>query len=301
MSTALVIGESLIDVVNDAGRVSEHPGGSPMNVAVGLARLGRDVELATWIGADDHGRSIEAHVGADNVRLSGPSRGAERTPTATATLTGGQASYEFDLEWALPSVTIPDDCVVVHTGSLACGIEPGRQVVAQTVAAARDCATITFDPNCRPSLLGDPAAARHDVEQFVRLADVVKASDEDLEWLGEGADPVEMLTDWMGLGPKIGILTMGEHGVVAMTAAGVEIRVPGERTKVVDTVGAGDSFMSATIDSLWTTGLLGAEHRMDLGRIQPDVFRQGMQRAAHIAAITVSRAGANPPRSSELG
>ena len=110
-----------------------------------------------------------------------------------------------------------------------------------------------------------------------------------------------MLTDWMGLGPKIGILTMGEHGVVAMTAAGVEIRVPGERTEVVDTVGAGDSFMSATIDSLWTTGLLGAEHRMDLGRIQPDVFRQVMQRAAHIAAITVSQAGANPPRSSELG
>ncbi|MGK2310209.1 carbohydrate kinase family protein [Cutibacterium sp. V947] len=301
MSTALVIGESLIDVVNDAGRVSEHPGGSPMNVAIGLARLGRDVELATWIGHDDHGREIEAHVGADNVRLSSSSRDADRTSTATATLTGGQASYEFDLEWALPSVQIPADCVVVHTGSLACGIAPGRQVVAETVAAARDSATITFDPNCRPSLLGDPGTARHGVEQFVRLADVVKASDEDLTWLGEGADPVEMLAGWMGMGPKIGILTMGEHGVVAMTSAGVEIRVPGEQTEVVDTVGAGDSFMSATIDGLWAAGLLGAEHRADLGRIQPDILRQVMHRAAHVAAITVSRAGANPPRSNELG
>ena len=300
MSTALVIGESLIDVVNDAGRVSEHPGGSPMNVAVGLARLGREVELATWIGPDSHGQSIEAHVGADNVRLSRSSRGADRTSTATATLTGGQASYDFDLEWALPSVQMPDDCVVVHTGSLACGIAPGRQVVAETVATARGSATITFDPNCRPSLLGDPSTARHDVEQFVRLADVVKASDEDLAWLGEGSDPVEMLTEWMGLGPKIGILTMGEHGVVAMTASGVEIRIPGERADVVDTVGAGDSFMSATIDGVWTAGLLGAEHRVDLGRIEARILRQVMQRAAHIAAITVSRAGANPPRSSEL-
>ncbi|WCC79922.1 carbohydrate kinase [Cutibacterium equinum] len=301
MSTALVIGESLIDIVNDAGRVSEHPGGSPMNVAVGLARLGRDVELATWIGSDDHGRMIEAHVGADNIRLSSSSRGADHTSTATATLTGGQASYEFDLEWALPSVQIPTDCVVVHAGSLACVIAPGHRVVAETVAAARDLATITFDPNCRPSVLGDPGAARHDVEQFVRLADVVKASDEDLTWLAEGGDPVDMLTSWMELGPKIGILTMGEHGVVAMTAGGVEIRVPGERTDIVDTVGAGDSFMSATIDGLWTAGLLGPEHRTDLGDIRPDIFRQVMQRAAHIAAITVSRAGANPPRSDELG
>ena len=86
MSTALVIGESLIDVVNDAERVSEHPGGSPLNVAVGLARLGREVELATWIGLDAPGRNIESYVGADNIHLSGFSRGASRTSTAIATL-----------------------------------------------------------------------------------------------------------------------------------------------------------------------------------------------------------------------
>ncbi|MDO4412497.1 carbohydrate kinase [Cutibacterium sp.] len=300
MSTALVIGESLIDVVNDAGRVSEHPGGSPLNVAVGLARLGREVELATWIGLDAPGWNIESYVGADNIHLSGFSRGASRTSTAIATLDAGQARYQFDFHWALPSVEIPDGCTVVHTGSLACGITPGCDVALEAVADARDSATITFDPNCRPSLLGDPSTARRHLEQFVRLADVVKASDEDLEWLGEGADPVEILTGWMGLGPKIGILTMGEHGVVAMTAGGVEIRLPGERTEVVDTVGAGDSFMSATIDGLWTAGLLGAEHRTDLGHTEPVILRRVMQRATHIAAITVSRAGANPPRSSEL-
>lgn len=301
MTRALVIGESLIDVVNDGAQMSEHPGGSPMNVAVGLARLGRDVELATWIGDDAHGHIITDYVAADNVHLAAASRGATRTSTATATLTGGQASYQFDLDWALPAIHIPQHCLVVHTGSLACGIDPGRRVVAQTVATARAASTITFDPNVRPSLLGDPHTAREDLEQFVRLADVVKASDEDLTWLGQGADPVEMLTEWMGMGPRLGIMTMGEHGVMTMAAHGLEMRVPGERVKIVDTVGAGDSFMSATIDGLWTAGLLGADHRADLGRIEPGVLRQVLQRAARIAAITVTRTGANPPRTAELG
>ena len=301
MTRALVIGESLIDVVNDGAQMSEHPGGSPMNVAVGLARLGRDVELATWIGDDAHGHIITDYVAADNVHLAAASRGATRTSTATATLTGAQASYQFDLDWALPAIHIPQHCLVVHTGSLACGIDPGRRAVAQTVATARASSTITFDPNVRPSLLEDPHTAREDLEQFVRLADVVKASDEDLTWLGQGADPVEMLTEWMGMGPRLGIMTMGEHGVMAMAAHGLEMRVPGERVKIVDTVGAGDSFMSATIDGLWTAGLLGADHRADLGRIEPGVLRQVLQRAARIAAITVTRTGANPPRTAELG
>ncbi|MSS44567.1 carbohydrate kinase [Cutibacterium sp. WCA-380-WT-3A] len=301
MAKALVIGESLIDVVNDGSGVSEHPGGSPMNVAVGLARLGRDVELATWIGDDTRGHTITDYIGADKVNLAPASRGASHTSTATATLANGQASYHFNLEWALPAIQIPQHCLAVHTGSLACVIDPGCRVVAQAMATARETSTITFDPNVRPSLLGDPRAVREDLEHFVQLADVVKASDEDLTWLGQGADPIEVLAGWMAMGPRLGIVTMGERGVVAMTAHGLEVRVPAEQVNVVDTVGAGDSFMSATIDGLWTAGLLGVDHRADLGRIEPGVLRHIVQRAAHIAAITVSRAGANPPRTAELG
>ena len=156
MTRALVIGESLIDVVNDGAQMSEHPGGSPMNVAVGLARLGRDVELATWIGDDAHGHIITDYVAADNVHLAAASRGATRTSTATATLTGGQASYQFDLDWALPAIHIPQHCLVVHTGSLACGIDPGRRVVAPDGGHSAGGLNDHLRPQCSPEPIGRP-------------------------------------------------------------------------------------------------------------------------------------------------
>lgn len=299
--TALVIGEALVDIVDDGRTVADHPGGSPTNVAVGLARLGREVELATWIAPDERGRSIQDHLAADGVGLAPASLGAEHTSTATATLAAdGAPSYDFDIDWALPSVTLPDDCRVVHTGSLAAALAPGREVVLDAVRRAAGRSSITFDPNVRADLLGSPAAARELIERYVKLADVVKASDEDLAWLGEGADPEEVLRGWVDLGPRIVVMTRGAHGVVAMTSSGLEVMVPSEPTEVVDTVGAGDSFMSGLIDGLWSAGLLGAEHRDELGRISPDTLRSVLGRAAHIAAITVSRAGANPPRIDEL-
>ncbi|AXE37410.1 carbohydrate kinase family protein [Acidipropionibacterium virtanenii] len=299
--TALVIGEALIDVVHKGGTVSEHPGGSPMNVAIGLARLGRDVELATWYGDDERGDVIEAHLAADKVGLADIVRNAARTSTATATVTeDGKATYVFDLDWSLPRVDLPADCPVLHTGSLGATIEPGVDVVRSAVIDARPSATITYDPNIRPDLQPDPAAAREVVEGFVRLADVVKASDEDLAYLGEGADAEEVLAGWLDLGPKLLVMTCGGDGVIARTASGLEVHLPAKKVTVADTVGAGDSFMAGLIDGLWSAGLLGADNRDALGRITAPQLEAVLERCALIAGITVSRDGANPPTLAEL-
>lgn len=299
--TALVIGEALIDIVHRGGLVAEHPGGSPMNVAIGLARLGRDVELATWYGRDARGDAIEAHLAADRVGLAETARQAPHTSTATATLADdGQASYVFDLDWSLPRIDPPADCPVLHTGSLGAAIEPGCGVVRDAVVAARPVSTITYDPNVRPDLQPDPVAARAMVEGFVRLADVVKASDEDLVYLGEGADPEEVLAGWADMGPKLLVMTRGGDGVIARTASGLEVHLPSRKVSVSDTVGAGDSFMSGLIDGLWSAGLLGAENRDALGRITAARLEAILDRCAAIAGITVSRDGANPPTLAEL-
>lgn len=299
--TALVIGESLIDAVERGGRRSELPGGSPMNVAIGLARLGRDVELATWYGRDRRGGLIDAHLAASGVRTGAGAHGAAKTSTATATLDeDGHASYVFDLEWSLPSVEIPEDCPVVHAGSLATVLDPGASVVHEALARARASATISYDPNIRPDLMPDPVAGRAAVERSVALADVVKASDEDLVWLGQGTDPLEVLNGWLALGPALVVMTCGAGDVVARTAAGLELRVHSSQVAVADTVGAGDSFMAGLVDGLWSAGLLGAARRGALARIDAGSLRAILQRCAAIAAITVSRVGADPPWRDEL-
>ncbi|MDN5976615.1 carbohydrate kinase family protein [Acidipropionibacterium jensenii] len=301
-STALVIGESLIDIVSRPEQTPvEHPGGSPMNVAIGLARLGRRVELATWYGSDEHGRLIDDHLAADGVIVSEGSRQASSTSTAIAHVAAdGSAEYVFDLDWSLPSVSVPPNCPVVHVGSLGTSIDPGAEVVRHAVEDVRGAATISYDPNIRPDLQPDPAAARAIAERFVRLADVVKASDEDLAYIGEGADPEEVLAGWLDLGPKLVVMTASAGDVVALTASGLGVRTSAKKVEVADTVGAGDSFTAGLIDGLWTAGLLGADNRDALRRIDSRTLDAILDRCTTIAGITVSRAGANPPRLDEL-
>lgn len=301
---ALVIGEALVDVVHRAdGSVSEHPGGSPLNVAIGLARLGRGVDLLTWLGDDAHGRAVSAHVAAAGVALVPGSDGAARTSVATAVLDAtGAASYVFDVDWQVPAhwASPPAAPLVVHTGSIGAVLEPGGADVAAILAAHRESATLTFDPNARPSLMPPPERTRAVVEHLVALADVVKVSDEDLAWLGPETDPVAHARRWVGLGPAAVVVTLGGSGAVAVTASGAEIQVAAPSVLVADTVGAGDSFMGGLIDGLWTAGLLGAENRSALRAAGPDVWREVLDRCARIAAITVSRPGANPPTAAEL-
>lgn len=302
---ALVVGEALVDVVRRTdGSVAEHPGGSPMNVAIGLGRLGRGVDLLSWLGDDARGDAVRRHLEASAVRvLSGDSSPAS-TSVATANLdANGVATYDFDLAWDLPARWDEPvvDPIVVHTGSIAAVLAPGGSAVVRLVAAHRASSTITYDPNLRPALMGTPEVTRPRVEALVALSDVVKVSDEDLEWLHPGVAPTEIAEEWSRLGPGLVVVTNGGDGAFAHTAGGVRLIVPAPRVEVADTVGAGDSFMSGLIDGLWSAGLLGAHRRGALADVDAATLQRVLARCARIAAITVSRAGANPPSSTELG
>lgn len=301
-SRALIIGEALIDEVRTTDAdVQAHPGGSPANVALGLGRLGRSVDLLTWLGNDDYGRTVAEHLAASNVRLAAGSTDAERTSVATAVLDEtGAATYQFDLEWNVPAGADACDAIVVHTGSIAAVLEPGADAVLDVVRAARDTATITYDPNARPSLMGTPAEALVRVEAMIDLADVVKVSDEDIEWL-TGLSPEVVAPQWIERGVQLVVVTRGGSGASAWTRDGRHIDVTANKVTVVDTVGAGDSFMGGLIDGLWSAGLLGAGNRDAIGNADDAVLESILARCARIAAITVSRAGANPPGSAELG
>lgn len=302
--TALVIGEALIDVVERPdGSVDRFPGGSPANVALGLGRLGRSVDLLSWLGDDADGDVVRSHLADSNVRVVHGNRSARRTSTARARLDdAGAATYEFDLEWDLPEVfDVPDTPpLVVHTGSIAAVLEPGADRVADEFAAHRTTSTLTYDPNLRPALMGSPEIARPHVHSLVALADVVKVSDEDLAWLEPGTDPIEIVRRWVELGPALVVLTRGGEGAFAMTALGQPVEVVPPVVTVSDTVGAGDSFMSGLIDGLWSEGLVGAAHRPELWVIDTATTERILTRCAAIAAITVSRPGADPPRSADL-
>ena len=299
---ALVVGEALIDVVHRAdGTVDEHPGGSPANVALTLGRLDRRAQLLAWIGTDSYGDRIRSWLSGSHVDLAPGSDGAASTSIATAHLgADGGATYDFDLTWALPAdVRVPDETVVVHTGSIAAVLEPGATGVRRVLAAARPRATVTYDPNIRPTLMGQPGDVRPVVESLVAGADVVKVSDEDLHWLYPGADLDVVATRWQRSGPALVVVTYGGDGAVAVTAEH-RLEVAAPRVEVADTVGAGDSFMGALLHGLWSAGLLGAQHRASLAAIDAATLTSVLEQCVQVAAITVSRSGANPPRLREL-
>lgn len=298
---ALVVGEALVDVVHRAdGCTHEIPGGSPANVALTLGRLGRPVELVTWLGDDDRGRVVAEHLRQSLVFLGSASCAAQRTSTAQATIDeNGAASYEFDLDWQVPTTDIDPATIVVHSGSIAATVEPGGSQVAELLRRARLQATITYDPNARPTIMGQPEVAWTRVSEIVRAADVVKVSDEDVEWLTQGGDVDQVAEEWIQQGCALVVVTRGPRGASAFCAAGrVDVRAP--EVDVVDTVGAGDSFMGGLIDALWREDLLGGDRRGNLQQITLEQVERVVNYASSVSAVTVSRAGANPPWREEL-
>jgi fructokinase len=302
-SPVTVVGEALIDIVIPrSGPAMEHVGGSPANVAIGLSRLGHTTTLATHIGTDARGQRIAELMAGEGVALTLGSTDAERTPTAAAHLdAAGVATYEFDLAWTLdPAQVVLPDGAHLHTGSIAATLAPGGAAVLQIVQAARAHATISYDPNARPSLMGSPDEARPVIERLIKLADVVKASDEDVSWLYGTTPLTHVLAEWAAMGPSICAVTQGGSEVVVLAAGTIE-HFPALPTTVVDTVGAGDSFMAGLISGLLDAGLLGdAAARERLRFAQWPAIRAAVDRALACAAITVSRAGSNPPVRSDL-
>lgn len=303
----LVIGESLIDVVRQSdGTSQDHVGGSPANVSVGLARLGHEVSFSTFVGDDERGAKITSYLAAEGVSLARGSIGRHPSSVATSTLDAtGAATYSFDLAWELPELPeLPslEGLAHVHTGSIAATLEPGASAVLTAIQDARPIATISYDPNARPSLMGDPHEVRAKIEQLIGLSDVVKASDEDIAWLYDGAAIPDVLRLWGQLGPPLTVVTRGDRGaVVALSITGELTSIDAPPVAVVDTVGAGDSFMAGLLSGLMDAGLLGGvEARERLRSASLAAVRPAVDRALTCAAVTVSRAGANPPRRAEL-
>jgi fructokinase len=272
-----------------------------MNVAVGLGRLGMPTTLATWIGRDPRGAVIRKHCADSGVHLAPGSDQAARTPTALATIDdAGSAEYTFDLSWELPPIPKWLHPTVLHTGSIGAVLEPGGSAVVEAVRAAQPHSTITYDPNARPGIFGPVEKVGLRIEELVRLADVVKVSEEDLSYLFPETDHMEAAAGWLEDGPGLVVVTRGGQGSVALTGTGHWVEVPPAAAVVVDTVGAGDSFMSGLIWGLGRAGLLGADKRDALRAIPEARLREVLEDATRIAAVTVGRAGANPPRLAEL-
>ncbi len=303
-----VIGEALVDVVNRSSEPAHaHPGGSPMNVAVGVARLGHEAEFVGRYGADNYGSMIEEHLQDSGVQLP---VGADQKKTSVAQAhigESGAAEYEFEIDWSLDNAKqtlarAAKESAAIHVGSIGAMLEPGASVVVETVRAASGSALISYDPNCRPSIIPDASQARTWAERIVPEAGVVKASDEDLLWLYPHRTVEETAKAWLSMGASLVIVTRGELGMWALNAAtapsGVEI--PAVTVQVADTVGAGDSLMAALLAFLLDRGIEGASAAVQLARLTASELEEMLHFAASAAAITVSRAGANPPTRAEL-
>ena len=291
-----MVGEALIDEVIDGGRVGRYPGGSPSNVALGLARLEVDTVLHTMIGDDANGRLIRRHLGAAGVALTADSVTDAPTSRAVATISeDGSANYRFDVTWHPAPIADLGTPTIIHAGSLGAFLEPGSRVTRDIVQRGRSRdARITFDPNIRPSLLPHLVETRTLFEELAFTSDVTKLSDEDADYLYPGLPPADVLDLLIDSGVRVAAITRGAEGAI-LAGGGERVVIPPVAVRVVDTVGAGDSFMAALIWALafegdeWTGEPVSAERLRVVGRA-----------AASAAAITVSRPGADLPTLREL-
>ncbi|MFC9351666.1 carbohydrate kinase [Arthrobacter sp. NPDC057013] len=287
----VVVGEALVDIVVSPKGTMQHPGGSPANVAYGLGRLRVATGLLTSIGDDHYAATIEKHLRGAGVRLLPGSQVPGGTATARAILASdGSAQYDFDIRWDLPRITPSTLPKILHTGSIATFLSPGASVVRELLEQSHQRCTVTYDPNIRPALVGSHAEALGIFEELLPYTEVVKLSDEDARWLYPRLTLEEISQRILRLGPALVAVTRGAEGSLLSTGA-AQVAVPSVRSEVVDTIGAGDSYMSALIYGLLMRGADG---------LAPSVLESLGRMAAKAAAITVRRAGANPPTSDEL-
>lgn len=306
-----VAGEALVDLVPApvAGYLEPRPGGSPANVAVGLARLGVSTRMLARLAEDPFGTLLREHLARNGVGLDHAVRASEPTSLAIVSVgSDGGAQYDFrvtgtaDWQWSPEELAtaVDDSVIAVHSGSLALTTPPGAAVLRELLRTARTTATVTYDPNVRPRLMGERSAVLAGVEELLPVADVVKVSSEDLAWLRPGTPPEQLVKEWLERGPALVVVTLGSDGVVAGTAGGLRRTRPARMVDVVDTVGAGDTFMATLIAGLHGAGLLGAAHRGTLATLPADMLDAILDDALLAAAINCGRRGADPPTADEL-
>lgn len=290
----LVVGESLIDIVDRGGELTRHVGGSPLNVAFGLGRLGIPTVFATEFGDDEDGDDIVRHLASAGVRIERTDAADRRTSSARALIgADGSASYEFDLEWDFTLTPVVSDVIAVHVGSIGALRPPGADRVLALVEALPEDVLVTFDPNIRPALVPSRQETRVLVERYAARAPVVKLSDEDAAWLyPDGGVPERLLA----CGARLVAVTAGAEGSTLHTE-GATVHVPARPTRAIDTIGAGDAYMTGLIAAI--VSRLGVR-RVLAETLQPADLASIGHVAAVAASITVSRAGAVPPTAAEL-
>jgi fructokinase len=306
-----VAGEALVDFVpaGEPGVFRAAPGGSPANVAVGLARLEVPTRLLARIADDLLGHRLRAHLDGNGVDLSFAVRAAEPTSLAIVAVgRDGVVEYDFrvegtaDWQWRDQELAgaLDGGVVALHAGSLALTMPPGADVLQRLLAQAGQAMTVSYDPNCRPLLMGSPDAVRGRIEALVALADVVKASVDDLDWLLPGRPPEQVAEAWLAKGPALVVITLGPGGLLAASRQAGVLRRPGRVVEVVDTVGAGDACMAALLAGLHRRDLLGAGRRPALRAMDGATLTEVADEAVLAAAITCTRPGADPPTAADL-
>jgi fructokinase len=304
-----VIGEALVDLVpgGPAARARESPGGSPFNVAVGLARLGNRTSLMARFADDRFGWLLRSAAAEEGIDLSAAPRAAERATVATATVdAAGQVTYEFDMDgtadWQWTAAELRElspGTELLHFGSIASWTPPGDARIADLVGDLRagGSVLISYDPNVRPAVFGRRVRGIEMVERSVRDAHVVKASREDVEWLYPEIAPDDVAARWSRLGANLVVVTDGAEGATAYRGTRAPLHRPGRRAIVVDTIGAGDAFTAGLLTGLVRRRL----HRnRRLEGVSDGTLADIIDEAVLVSAITCEREGADPPRLEEL-
>jgi fructokinase len=297
-----ITGEALIDfTASEAGTLAflGHEGGSPLNTAVACARLGQPTGFLTQLSTDLFGERLMGFLERNGVdtrfilRSPAPSTLAfvERTPQTNryAFYTRGSA----DATWAPePLPQLPADCRFLHFGSIALLQEPAATRITDLMAANAGHRVIVFDPNVRPSLISDMAAYRARAMRWFAMAGLVKLSDEDAELLAPGRPADAFAADCLQAGARAVIVTRGAGGATLWRTGRETLAVAAPRVKVIDTIGAGDTFTAGLSVSLLAHGV---EHPAQLGELGDGAWREVMRFAATAAALNCTREGADPP------
>ncbi|WP_102223769.1 carbohydrate kinase family protein [Acidimangrovimonas sediminis] len=306
----LCCGEALIDMIprptteGTTGFVP-HAGGAIFNTAIALGRLGVPAGMLTGLSSDMFGKILADTLTASQVDTSLVITSDRPTTMAFVELEDGHATYHFYDENTAGRMIAEADLPVLpaavgalYFGGISLPVEPCGDTYAALLAREGADRAVMIDPNIRPGFIRDEARYRARLAAMLAAADIVKVSDEDLGWLIPGATPdAAGLAALAAMGPKVVIVTRGADGPVARLPSGEVIAVPAERATVVDTVGAGDTFNAGVLASLAEQGALT---KSALGVIGAEPLRTALAFGAKVAAVTVSRAGANPPWRKEL-
>jgi fructokinase len=299
----VVAGEALVDLVVAAdGALTAIPGGGPFNAARAMARLGASTSFLGALSTDRFGRLLRATLAGDGVQLDHVVAVAHPTTLALAEVdAAGAASYRFYLtgtsaalldEQAVAPVAA-DPPAALHVGALGLVLEPVADALAGLARQLPRETLVLVDPNCRPGAIDDPPRYRDRLDRVLDRADVVKVSTEDLEYLVPDSAPAEAATRLRRRTHQVVLVTDGPHPALVVHAGG-SFMVPVPAVRVVDTVGAGDTFGGAFL-AYWVAAGCATDDLVD-----PDRLRPAVERAVRAAAVTCTRAGAQPPTAAEL-